>query len=161
ILAQLARFAGLHVDRHQVAKRKKALIVVGKEGGSAARVVGQRCNLIEHCPLDVGDVSDAAVSRAECADVLDDTGNAEPAIRISGGLVVVDARYRTDRAPDKSAVGRDRVLPHLLEVLSLELTLEGYPVLPGLLDGETEHLLELVGPVAPASLVAPIPFDDL
>ena len=40
---------------------------------------------------------------------------------------------------------RDRILANLFEIAPLELVLEGDPVLPGLLDRDAEHVLELVG----------------
>jgi len=50
---------------------------------------------------------------------------------------------------------------HLGEVAALEIALEGDPVAPGLLEGQAEDLLELVGVVALAALVAPQPRDHL
>ena len=55
---------------------------------------------------------------------------------------------------------RDRLLADFLEIAPLEFALEGDPFLPGLLERDAEHLLELVGVVALAAFVAPDPGDD-
>src|SRR6188472_839025 len=52
-------------------------------------------------------------------------------------------------------------LAYRREVFRLELALERYPVLPGALERQAEDLLELIGVVALAALVAADPFERL
>ena len=114
-----------------------------------------------HRALDVGQAPHAAGPRVERADVLDDAGIAERAVQRGAALVVVEARNRAQRARDELAHRRDRELAHLGQVLPLELVLEHDPLLPRLFQRQAEHVLELVGVVALAVLVAPDPVDDL
>ena len=58
-------------------------------------------------------------------------------------------------------MGRDRKLPQLGEISPLEFPLERDPILPGALEREAEHLIELVGVIAFAPFAALDPLERL
>ena len=158
VLEQHPLLARADVHRHQVAQGQ---VVVGVERRSTLRVVGERRHAVQHRALDVGKLALAAVAGVDRTDVLDHAGIAEGAVDGAVCLVEVHPRDRADGARRQRAVRRDRLGAHRVEVAPLEPALERDPVLPGLLQRKPEHALELVGIVALAAFVAPVPGDHL
>ena len=150
--------SAVDVDRDQVAKAQ----VVGREEGPAAGgIEGQRGDRIEHRALDLGQGPRAAVAHVQCGDVIDDARVTHAGVEDAARFVEIRARDRAHRGGCEVALRRDRMLANFGEIAALELVLEGDPVLPGPLERDAEHLLELIGVVAAAALVTTQPGDDL
>ena len=156
VLEQHCHHASLDVDRHQIAQCE---VVVGIESRSTRRIVGKRRHAVQHRAFDVGESLFGTVARIQRANVLDEPRIAKGRIDRPIFFVVVHPRNRTHRSPDQFAVGRYGVLADLGKILALELVLEDDPVLPRLLERDSEHFAEIVGVVARASVVAPKPCD--
>ena len=59
------------------------------------------------------------------------------------------------------SIGRDRILAQLREITALEFMLERDPIVPRLLERNTEHAQEIVLVIARTAVVAANPGDDL
>ena len=158
VLEQHPHLARTHVDGHEVAQR---VVVVGVERSAACRIEGERRDHVVQRALDVGQPPHAAVARVERADVLDDAGIAECAVKDAGRLVVVHAGNGSERARASlrfGVIGNLRTSARLRRWNSCSNTIQSCQASSS---GKPNTCLELVRVVARASFVASHPRDDL
>jgi len=158
VLEEHPLLSGTQVERHHVAQ---SVVVAGVEQGPGVRIIGQRGDPVEHRSFDVHQPPHLAGAGVERADVFHHPGVAKPSVEQTGGFLEEGTRHRTQCPRHQVAVGRDGLLANLGEVALLEFVLELDPLAPSPVETQAEDVLELIGVVGVAPLVALQPGNHL
>ena len=158
VLEQHALLAGVDVNLDDVAEG----VIVGRVISFAGiGIVGEAGHLVEHHPLDFGELGQRPGGKVHPPEEANRAGIAE------GGDQAVGLGIDEPAADRAEALGRQmrhfgqRVGRQLGQLLLLEVMLEADPFGPGVAQLAAEHLFELRRIERLAALVAAEPLDDL
>ena len=157
ILEQHAPGAAIDIDLHQVAK---GVIVVGVIGFARIGVERQAGHLVEHHPLQLGELAQATGGEVHRAKKADLTGKTERGDQRIGLFIDIAARHRPQSLGAEMGHLGQGVDGQPGEVGALEQALVGEPTSPGPVERGAEYVTELGGVETGAALVSAEPFDQ-